>query len=218
MRRHLTAMRIVTMLAAGTIAAIVTGSLWSWQFAATVGWAVAALVYTASVLAATLRFDAAQTKAHANREDPERGVGDALVVLLSVASLVSVGFVLVAASHAEGAAQAAIAGLALVSVALSWILLHTLYALRYARLYYSGGSGAGGAGSGGAGIDFNQKEDPRYTDFAYLSFTLGMTYQVSDTSITTHTIRSAALGHALLSFLFGSVILASTINLIAGLS
>ena len=210
MRRHLTAMRIVTMLAAGTIAAIVTGSLWSWQFAATVGWAVAALVYTASVLAATLRFDAAQTKAHANREDPERGVGDTLVLLLSVASLVSVGFVLVAASDAQGSTRAATAALAVVSVALSWVLLHTLYALRYARLYYSGGSGAG--------IDFNQTEDPRYTDFAYLSFTLGMTYQVSDTSITTHTIRSAALGHALLSFLFGSVILASTINLIAGLS
>jgi len=213
MRRHLTAMRIVTMLTAGTIAAIVTGALGSWQFAATVGWAVAALVYTASVWGATLRFDAAQTREHASREDPERGVGDTLVLLLSVASLVSVGFVLVAASDAQGAARAATAALAVVSVALSWILLHTLYALRYARLYY-----AGGADSGGAGIDFNQTEDPRYTDFAYLSFTLGMTYQVSDTSITTHTIRSAALGHALLSFLFGSVILATTINLIAGLS
>jgi len=210
MRRHLTAMRIVTMLTAGTIAAIVTGSLGSWQFAATVGWAVAALVYTASVWGATLRFDAAQTREHASREDPERGVGDTLVLLLSVASLVSVGFVLVAASDAQGSARAAIAALAVVSVALSWVLLHTLYALRYARLFYSGGSGAG--------IDFNQTEDPRYTDFAYLSFTLGMTYQVSDTSITTHTIRSAALGHALLSFLFGSVILATTINLIAGLS
>ena len=210
MRRHLTAMRIVTMLTAGTIAAIVTGALGSWQFAATVGWAVAALVYTASVWGATLRFDAAQTREHASREDPERGVGDTLVLLLSVASLVSVGFVLVAASDAQGSTRAAIAALAVVSVALSWVLLHTLYALRYARLYYSGGSGAG--------IDFNQTEDPRYTDFAYLSFTLGMTYQVSDTSITTHTIRSAALGHALLSFLFGSVILATTINLIAGLS
>ena len=210
MRRHLTAMRIVTMLTAGTIAAIVTGALGSWQFAATVGWAVAALVYTASVWGATLRFDAAQTREHASREDPERGVGDTLVLLLSVASLVSVGFVLVAASDAQGSARAAIAALAVVSVALSWVLLHTLYALRYARLFYSGGSGAG--------IDFNQTEDPRYTDFAYLSFTLGMTYQVSDTSITTHTIRSAALGHALLSFLFGSVILATTINLIAGLS
>jgi len=210
MRRHLTAMRIVTMLTAGTIAAIVTGALGSWQFAATVGWAVAALVYTASVWGATLRFDAAQTREHASREDPERGVGDTLVLLLSVASLVSVGFVLVAASDAQGSTRAATAALAVVSVALSWVLLHTLYALRYARLYYSGGSGAG--------IDFNQTEDPRYTDFAYLSFTLGMTYQVSDTSITTHTIRSAALGHALLSFLFGSVILATTINLIAGLS
>ena len=208
MRRHLTAMRIVTMLTAGTIAAIVTGSLGSWQFAATVGWAVAALVYTASVWGATLRFDAAQTREHASREDPERGVGDTLVLLLSVASLVSVGFVLVAASDASGTTRAAIAGLAVVSVALSWVLLHTLYALRYASLYYAAG----------AGIDFNQREDPRYTDFAYLSFTLGMTYQVSDTSITTHSIRSAALGHALLSFLFGSVILATTINLVAGLS
>jgi uncharacterized membrane protein len=208
MRRHLTAMRIVTMLAAGTVAAIATGSLWSWQFAATVGWAVAALVYTASVWAATLRFDAAQTREHASREDPERGVGDALVLLLSVASLVSVGFVLVGASDAEGSTRAAIAGLAVASVALSWILLHTLFALRYASLYYAVG----------AGIDFNQSEEPRYTDFAYLSFTLGMTYQVSDTSITTHTVRSAALGHALLSFLFGSVILATTVNLIAGLS
>ena len=208
MRRHLTAMRIVTMPAAGTVAAVATGSLWSWQFAATVGWAVAALVYTGSVWAATLRFDAAQTRAHASREDPERGVGDTLVLLLSVASLVSVGFVLVAASDASGTTRAAIAGLAVVSVALSWVLLHTLYALRYASLYYAAG----------AGIDFNQREDPRYTDFAYLSFTLGMTYQVADTSITTHTIRSAALGHALLSFLFGSVILATTINLVAGLS
>lgn len=208
MRRHLTAMRVVTMLAAGTIAGIVTGALGWWQFAATVGWAVAALVYTGTVWGATLRFDAAQTKEHASREDPERGVGDTLVVILSVASLVSVGFVLVAASDAAGASRVAIAGLAVLSVALSWIMLHTLFALRYARIYYLTGSG----------VEFNQKDDPRYTDFAYLSFTLGMTYQVSDTSITSHAIRTTALGHALLSFLFGAVILATTINLIAGLS
>jgi uncharacterized membrane protein len=208
MRRHLTALRIVLMLTAGTIAAVLTGALGWWQFAATVGWAVAALVYTVTVWAAILRLDPEQTRLHASREDPERGVGDTLVLLLSVASLVSVGFVLVTASGVEGAPRAAIAALALASVALSWILLHTLYSLRYARLYYLAGTG----------VDFNQTDDPRYTDFAYLSFTLGMTYQVSDTSITSHTIRSAALGHALLSFLFGSVILATTINLIAGLS
>jgi uncharacterized membrane protein len=88
------------------------------------------------------------------------------------------------------------------------VLLHTLFTLRYARLYYGGTAG---------GIEFNADEKPRYTDFAYVSFTLGMTYQVSDTNITTHSIRSAVLGHALLSFLFGSFILATTINLIAGL-
>jgi uncharacterized membrane protein len=101
-----------------------------------------------------------------------------------------------------------LAGLAVLSVALSWILLHTLYALRYARLYYAQGGG----------ISFNQDEPPRYSDFAYLAFTLGMTYQVSDTNISRSDIRGAALGHALLSFLFGSFVLATTINLIAGLS
>ena len=81
-------------------------------------------------------------------------------------------------------------------------------ALLYATQYYTADKG----------IDFNQDEPPRYADFAYLSFTLGMTYQVSDTNITNHAIRSTVLRHTLLSFVFGSVILATTINLVAGLS
>ncbi|MFF1875947.1 DUF1345 domain-containing protein, partial [Kitasatospora herbaricolor] len=68
------------------------------------------------------------------------------------------------------------------------------------------------------GIDFNQKEAPQYSDFAYLSFTLGMTYQVSDTNIGNTTIRNTVLRHTLLSYLFGTVILATTVNLIAGLT
>jgi len=116
--------------------------------------------------------------------------------------------VLVQAAVASGIERALIAGLAIGSVALSWILLHTLFALRYARLYYREPAG---------GIDFNQDEKPRYTDFAYLAFTLGMTYQVSDTDVTDHRIRATVLGHSLLSFVFGAFILATTINLIAGL-
>ena len=68
------------------------------------------------------------------------------------------------------------------------------------------------------GVDFNQDEPPRYTDFAYLAFTLGMTFQVSDTDLKNHLVRVTALRHALLSYLFGAVILATTINLVAGLS
>jgi uncharacterized membrane protein len=102
-----------------------------------------------------------------------------------------------------------LAALAVGSVALSWLLVHTLFTLRYARLYYRGAVG---------GINFNQAEPPQYTDFAYLAFTLGMTFQVSDTNIQNHEIRSTALRHSLLSFVFGSIILATIINLVAGLS
>lgn len=84
-----------------------------------------------------------------------------------------------------------------------------MFTLRYALLYYRGRDG---------GVDFNQDDPPRYTDFAYLAFTVGMTFQVSDTDLKTHTIRATALRHALLSYLLGSVILATTINLVAGIS
>ena len=197
------------MLAAGVIAGLVTGASWSWVYAPTVGWAVAALVYSSWVWIVISGLDADQTAKLASREDPTRGVSDLLVILLSLASLFSLGIILVQANAAQGALEAVLAGLAVVSVALSWILLHTLFTLHYARIYYT---------DGGNGVNFNQKEPPRYSDFAYLAFTIGMTFQVSDTNLTTHRERSTALRHALLSFVFGSVILATTINLVAGLS
>jgi uncharacterized membrane protein len=209
MTKHRSTVRLVVMLAAGTAAAAVTGLLGWWPYAATVGWAIAALVYSTWVWIVISGFDATQTRSHASREEPARGIADALVVALSIASLVAVGFVLVRASSLTGAAEVLLAVLALVSVGLSWFMLHTLFTLRYARLYYA---------SEGGGIDFNQTDAPRYSDFAYLAFTVGMTFQVSDTSLTSHGIRIAVLRHALLSFVFGSVILATTVNLVAGLS
>lgn len=85
-----------------------------------------------------------------------------------------------------------------------------MFTLRYARLYYVNGSG---------GIDFNQGDDPpAYVDFAYLAFTIGMTYQVCDTDLKTRKIRATALRQALLSYVFGAMVLALTVNLVAGLS
>ena len=94
-------------------------------------------------------------------------------------------------------------------MAASWIVLHTILTLRYARLYYSNPKG---------GIDFKQDGDPTFRDFAYVAFTVGMTFQVSDTDIGKPAIRETVLRHALLSFIFGAVIIAITINLVAGLS
>jgi uncharacterized membrane protein len=108
-----------------------------------------------------------------------------------------------------------VAALGVASVAVSWFVVHTLFTLHYALLYYTPAA-AGGESAGGIG--FNQHEQPRYTDFAYVAFTIGMAFQVSDTPLTTHSVRVTALRHALLSYLFGSLILAATVNLIASLA
>lgn len=208
MHRHSTSIRLIAMIVIALIAGILTGIAGAVAYAPTVGWCFASLLYSVSVWARIRHLDAAGTKARASREDPSRGVADLLIILLSIASLFAVVFVLVHAAHSTGLMKGLLAGLALLSVALSWVLLHTLYTLRYAKEFYTHDGG----------VDFNQRADPQYTDFAYLAFTLGMTYQVSDTSITSQTIRSTALRHSLLSFVFGAVILASTINLVVQLS
>jgi uncharacterized membrane protein len=99
-------------------------------------------------------------------------------------------------------------GLGVISVVLAWVMVHTVFTLRYAHLYYSGNGG----------IDFNEKDDPDYRDFAYLAFTIGMTYQVSDTDLQTKAIRRTALKQGLMSYLFGTTIIAMTINIVAGLA
>jgi len=101
-----------------------------------------------------------------------------------------------------------LAALAVASVLLSWTTVHTIFTLRYARLYYAPPVG---------GIGFQDHEQPSYADFVYVAFTIGMTYQVSDTDLAKRPIRSAALHHALLSYLFGSVILAVTVSLVAAI-
>ena len=190
--------------------ALATGVVVAWSFAPLAGWDAAAIVFSAWTWLAIASMNGAQTSTHATREDPGSAQTDLIVVLAAVASLAAVGAVLITASSGKGGAQDALAGFGVFSVALSWFTVHTLFTLRYARLYYAGSPG---------GIDFNQKTPPpRYLDFAYLAFTIGMTYQVSDTDLQTPSIRAAALRHALLSYLFGAIVLATTINLIAGLA
>jgi uncharacterized membrane protein len=201
--------RLIVMLAAGIVVAGVAGLTIGWRYAPTVGWAVACLVYVVWVWAAVRRLDEKQTRARATVEDPTRGIAELLTIVASVASLAAVVILILGAKNAKGVAEVGIALLAVVSVGLSWTLIHTLFTLRYARLYYAGKEG---------GIDFNQDGSPRYVDFAYVAFTLGMTYQVSDTDLQTREIRSTALRQGLLSYLFGAVILASVINLVAGLA
>jgi uncharacterized membrane protein len=201
--------RLAVSLAAGVVAAVVVGVRGEWAYAPLAGWDVVALVFAGWAWIIMVSMNSVLTAEHATREDPGRAATDLIVLVAAVASLAAVGLVLIQASSATGSAQDLLVALGVLSVALSWFAVHTLFALKYARLYYDGHPG---------GIDFNQKNlPPRYLDFAYLAFTIGMTFQVSDTAIETPTIRATALRQGLLAFLFGAVILGVTINLIAGL-
>jgi uncharacterized membrane protein len=112
----------------------------------------------------------------------------------------------VAAGHAAPNRRAALTALAVISVLLAWAAVHIVYALRYARLYYAAPVG---------GISFPDDEPPDYVDFAYVALTIGMCFQVSDTDLAARRTRRTALQHALLSYLFGAIFVATTVNSVA---
>jgi uncharacterized membrane protein len=200
--------RLAASFVAGAIAGGVTSGLAPWEISALVAWCAAAGSFVGLAWATMLKADSGRTRALAMREDETRIAADLVVLIACIASLVGVGFILLKASAARGLAVAGMTGLGVVSVLLAWAIVHTVFTIRYADLYYSGGGG----------IDFNEKDDPDYRDFAYLAFTIGMTYQVSDTNLQTKSLRRTALNHALLSYLFGTAIIAVTINIVAGLA
>jgi uncharacterized membrane protein len=174
-----------------------------------IGWDILALVYCGLVWRTVWPLDAEATESDAKREDPGRDLTDLVLLGAAIASLVAVGVVLFGAGGASGNGKYLEAGLGVVSVFVSWALVHTVFTLKYARLYYSGTPG---------GIDFNDASAPHYTDFAYLAFTIGMTFQVSDTNIKSRQIRRTVLRHAWLSFPLVAVIIATSINLVSGLA
>lgn len=194
--------RVLAAVAVGVGVGLVTGPHVGWMW----GWTAGALVFVAWSLAAVWRMDPAQTLDHAGDEEPGRAAVDAALILASIASIGGVAALLVSAHGGPDAWVGAVAGVA--GVTASWLLVHTLFALRYARLY---------AAEGGSPVDFGD-DDPDYHDFLYLAFTLGMTYQVSDTTLKKRSFRRAALRHALLSYLLGAVVVASTVNLLVQLA
>ncbi|WP_022899948.1 DUF1345 domain-containing protein [Humibacter albus] len=205
-RSHL---RLLVMLAVAVLVGVVAALLDAQADAPVLGWDVACIVYVLWIWLSVRRLDDEGTRRHATREDPSRASADVLLIVASIASLGAIAIGLIGAHDGNPLIKTLSPALAVVSVGLSWLLIHTLFTLRYARLYYTKPDG---------GVDFNMEESPHYLDFAYLAFTIGMTFQVSDTNVSSREIRSAIIRHMLLSYLFGSVILATTVNLVAGLS
>ena len=201
--------KLLVSTGAALAAGIVAAALGAGRSSVLIGWDVLALVFCTWTWSAIWRLDAPATADHANREDPNREQTDLVLLGAVIASLIAVGAVLFGAGHANGDTKYLQAGLAVASVFVSWTLVHTVFTLRYAQLYYVGLVG---------GIDFNETDPPQYSDFAYLAFTIGMTFQVSDTDIKSKQIRRTALRHAWFSFPLSAVIIATSINLVSGLA
>jgi uncharacterized membrane protein len=194
----------------GAVAGIVAAFFTPWQLSTLIGWDVAAVASVVWVAATAGRFDARRTREYAIREDNSRASAQILLLGACLASLLGVAAALLKASQSQTANRGVLIGFAVFTVIASWAVVHMVFALRYAHLYYREPVG---------GIDFKsgREYEPDYRDFAYVAFTVGMTFQVSDTDIGARAMRRTVLVHSLLAYLFGAVILAVLINVVAAL-
>jgi uncharacterized membrane protein len=218
--------RLLVSAAAGLVVAVVLTLVGEARYGVLAGLMCVAAVFVVWTYLALRRFKGQGTRAHAQREDPRSGLRQAGTTLVILGNLAAVVTLLVLDKGKEGDLDA---GMALGSVVLSWFLLHTLYVPHYARLFYAAPEhgvpgltlvepATGREVEVAGGIDFNAPGYwPAYADFTYFAFNLGMTFQVSDTSVSSPAIRRLVLGHCLLSYFFATAITATVINLVVGL-
>ncbi len=153
---------------------------------------------------------------HAQQEDVGRFIILSLVLGSALLSLMALAYLLKTTKGSVGLILIVHLGLSIATILITWSLVHTIFALHYARDYYRDGH-TRLKDCQVNGLMFPNEEEPDYWDFLYFSFIIGMTAQVSDVSITSRRLRKLALFHSVLSFFFNTAILAMSINIIAGL-
>ena len=202
---------LVRLLVSIVVGGAVAAGIWSERPTAAplAGWAIGAGLFVMWTWLALWPMDNAATEAHASREEPTRFGAFVIVLLAAFVSLIGIVEVLTRK-------DAVLLFIALLSVVASWAAIHTMYATHYARMYF-GGDGVSENTQKGDGplIDFHQSESPRYSDFVYVAITVGMSYAISDTDVGSSRLRRTLVFHALLSYFFGTVIVALLINLTA---
>jgi uncharacterized membrane protein len=204
--------RVAISLGLGLIAYDVVAGRLPGHAAALVGWNSGALCLLALTWAVIVPANATHTRHLAGNEDPGRALVYAIALVASASSLVA-ATILVGEARTLGPDLARIvASLCMLAVATSWTMTHTAFTMRYARLYYR--EDAEGIG----GMELPGKQPPTYFDFAYVAFTIGMCFQVSDVCVTSPQLRRTVLLHAAISFGYNTVILAFVLNLVFGVA
>ena len=198
--------RVNTCGLLGLAAGAATASFQPWQLAVLVGWLTLAASLLGWIWYEVADCDAEHTRLRSTIEDTTHLTANAVVVAASTISLVGVAFGLAKARHVGHNLQVVMTVCAVAAVVLSWLVVHSMFTLRFAHEYYRDESG---------GLVFPGGEDPDYVDFAYFAFTIGMAFAVSDVQIASRVMRRVALRQQFISYLFSAVIVGLVINVMA---
>ncbi len=186
----------------------------SWQFRGLLGWCVALTVYLSLAWWLCVGFDAARTRERAQAQDQPSGILLLIMLIVTAACVAAIASLLQQSKGLSGMVQFMHVVLAVVALALSWFFIQTIFTFHYAHLYYHEEQRNE---PDGPGLQFPGGLDPDYFDFLYYSHVVGMTSQVSDVQVTSREMRRLTLVHGVLSFGFNMLIVALSINVVAGL-
>lgn len=187
-----------------------------WKLASLSSWIVAMTIYLVLLGIVIFYADAPMTKQRVSRDEPNRVFLLIVMVLVALLGNISVGIILTSVGSEHPAHARLLVGLSVLAVVLAWFLLHTAVGQHYARLYYEDTDAEGRPFADGMrqGFVFPGHEPPNYLDFLYISFTVGLTYAMSDVDITSAAQRRIVLLHSVVSFFFYSTILGVVLNAI----
>jgi uncharacterized membrane protein len=177
-----------------------------WATRLLVGWDIGVATYLALAIITFAR----ESVAHIRRQAALQDEGAVAILILTAGAALASLAAIVAELGASGKSPAHLA-LAVVTIFLSWMFTHVIFALHYAHEFYQSEAGAD------RGLSFPGDGDPDYWDFVYFSFVIGMTSQVSDVAVTSRTIRRTVSAHGLVSFVFNATLLALTVNIAASI-
>lgn len=211
--------KLVISLIVGTLAVIMTDSVAEKPISWMIGWLAYGAAHVGLAWVTILSSHPSEVRREVDGQDSNRIMISLFVIVASFVSLFAILFLLYDAGKTASRADLTIhLILSFSCIVCSWILVHTIFTLRYAHLYYRPAAGGGsGKHQQQRGLEFPQEEEPDYLDFTYFSFVIGMTFQVSDVTISSRELRRLALVHALLSFAFNTLLVALTINVVSGL-
>jgi len=212
--------RLSWSLAAG--AAVWAACAWGpfdlrWSTCAVLAWDVTCLVFIVLAWPQMAGQTRVQIRATAAEQDEGRHFILALVIVVTAASLVAIGAELSLAKGDHGAEKAVRVALVVLTVAASWAMMQLIFALHYAHAYYSSARRIDDEEAIAGGLNFPGGEDPDYWDFVHFSVVIGVACQTADIAFTSKTLRRVGSLHGVAAFAFNTVVVALSINLIAGL-